>query len=445
MTAFLGGIVSVAAFFFVLGVLVLVHEFGHYLAGRLQGFGIDAFSIGFGPKLWEGRGKYNLWQVRWLLFGGFVKFRGEVEMEALQGAPEGQGPGELFFDKPRWRRFIVMVMGVVFNILLAYFLFAGLLMVGLEESLLKDQAPRIGWVAPDSPAAKAGILSGDVLLTLDGRSVANWDRAREEIFSLTQKPYAVQVERGMEKRTFEVEPRTAELLHQPVGDIGVYPALPPIIGGVADPSPALAAGLKPDDRIEALDGASMEYWDQFQHAMLAGGDKPRQFRVLREGRALDITVVPKWDEQAKRFIAGVTPKESAWVRYPFPACLAKAGQITLDQSTLAVRTIKRLVERKIALSSLSGPVSIAYITGKVAQTGFYNILWLMAIISLQLGFFNILPIPGLDGGQILILAAEGLARRDFPAAIKDRILQVGFGLLILLFAVILVMDVAKFF
>ena len=445
MTAFLGGVISVAAFLFVLGSLVLVHEFGHYLAGRLQGFGIDAFSIGFGPKLWEKRGSYNLWQVRWLLFGGFVKFRGEVEMEALQGAPEGQGPGDLFFEKPRWRRFIVMVMGVVFNILLAYFLFAGLLMVGIEESLLKDQAPRIGWVAPDSPAGKAGILSGDVLLALDGRSVANWDQAREEIFSLTQKPYAVQVKRGNEAKTFEVAPRTAELLRQPVGEIGVYPALPPIIGGVADPSPALAAGLQPDDRIEALDGVSMEYWDQFQHAMLEGGDKPRNFRVSREGKTIDIAVVPKWDEQAKRFIAGVTPKESTWVRYPFPACLVKAGQITLDQSTLAVRTIKRLVEHKIALSSLSGPVSIAYITGKVAQTGFYNILWLMAIISLQLGFFNILPIPGLDGGQILILAAEGVARRDFPAAIKDRILQVGFGLLILLFAVILVMDVAKFF
>lgn len=445
MTAFLGGVVSVAAFFFVLGALVLVHEFGHYLAGRLQGFGIEAFSIGFGPKLWEKRGSYNLWQVRWLLFGGYVKFRGEADLEAIQGAPEGQGPGGLFFEKSRGKRFIVMVMGVVFNILLAYLLFAGLLMAGIEESLLKDQAPRVGWVAPDSPAGKAGLLSGDVLLILDGRPVANWDQAREEIFSLTQKPYVVQVKRGREQMSFEVAPRTAELLHQPVGDIGVYPALPPIIGGVADPSPALAAGLRPDDRIEALDGVPMEYWDQFQHAMLEGGEKAHRFTVRRDGQVIEIALTPKWDEQAKRYLAGVSPKESQWVRYPFPACLAKAGRITLDQSTLAVRTIKRLVEHKIALSSLSGPVSIAYITGKVAQTGIYNILWLMAIISLQLGFFNILPIPGLDGGQILILAVEGAARRDLPAAIKDRILQVGFGLLILLFAVILVMDVAKFF
>jgi regulator of sigma E protease len=441
----LGGLLSFAAFFFVLGVLVLVHELGHYLAGRLQGFGIDAFSIGFGPKVWEHKGSYNLWQLRWLLFGGYVKFRGETDLEAVQGAPEGQGPGELFFQKPRWQRFIVMIMGVVFNVLLAYALFAGLLMVGVEESLLKDQPPRVGWVAPDSPAVKAGIQSGDVILSLDGRDVKNWDQAREEIFSLTQAPYTVEVQRGGERKSFQVAPVTATLLRQPVGDIGLYPALAPVIGGVADPSPALAAGLKPDDRIAALDGVAMAYWDQFQQAMREGGEKAHVFSVERGGEKLEITVKPEWNEQAKKFLVGITPKESTWVRYPFPSCLPKAAQITLDQSTLAVRTIKRLVERKIAFSSLSGPVSIAYITGKVAQTGVYNVLWLMAIISLQLGFFNILPIPGLDGGQILILAVEGVARRDLPVSVKERILQIGFGLLILLFAVILVMDVAKFF
>lgn len=445
MTAFLAGLVSILAFLFVLGSLVLIHEFGHYLAGRLQGFGIDAFSIGFGPKAWEKKGAYNLWQVRWLLLGGFVKFRGETELDSVQGPDTTAGPGELFFKKPRWQRLIVMVMGVVFNVLLAYVLFAGLVMVGLEESLLRGQPPRIGWVAPDSPAAKAGLREGDVLLSLDGNRVSDWEGAREVIFSLSQKPYPIQVLRGTKDETFTVTPVTATILRQPVGDIGVFPALLPIIGGVADPSPAQAAGLKPDDRIVAMDGVPMAYWDQFQRAVKEGGNKPERFTILRDGRTFDVTITPEWNEQDKRYLVGVAPKESQWVRYPFPACLGKAARITLDQSTLAVRTIQRLIERKVALSSLSGPVSIAYITGKVARTGIYNILWLMAIISLQLGFFNILPIPGLDGGQILILLVEAAARRDMPMGVKDRILQVGFGLLILLFAVILVMDVAKFF
>ena len=155
--------------------------------------------------------------------------------------------------------------------------------------------------------------------------------------------------------------------------------------------------------------------------------------------------MPKWDEQAKRFIAGVTPKESAWVRYPFPACLrqSRPNHPGSEHARGADDQAPGGAQDRPQLSLRSGEHRLHH--GKVAQTGFYNILWLMAIILLQLGFFNILPIPGLDGGQILILAVEGAARRDFPAVVKDRILQVGFGLLILLFAVILVMDVAKFF
>ena len=131
--------------------------------------------------------------------------------------------------------------------------------------------------------------------------------------------------------------------------------------------------------------------------------------------------------------------------YPFPSNFAKAASLTLQQSTLAYRTLKRLVTRQVGLSALSGPVSIAYITGKVARTGHYNLLMLVAVISLQLAFINLLPIPGLDGGQILVLAVEGLFRRDLPMVVKDRILQAGFVLLILFSVAVLFLDVAKFF
>lgn len=443
MSAVLGALFSFAIFLFVLGVLVVVHEFGHYLAGRIQGFGIDAFSVGFGPKLFELKGRYNLWQFRWLLFGGYVKFRGEAGEE--ERPAESPLPGELFYRKPRWQRFLVMIMGVVFNALLAYLLISGLVMVGVEESLLRDQPPRVGWVAPDSPAAKAGIHPGDVLVSLDGRHVANWDQAREEIFSLTQRPYAVTYRRGDAVASVKVSPETAEMLHQPVGEIGVFPALPPVIGGVADPSPALAAGLRPGDKILSMNGQRFQYWDEFQRAMKGSTGAASTFTIERDGKAIDLTVTPQWNEKEKRFLVGITPQESTWVRYPFPSNFGKALRVTVDQSTLAYRTIKRLIEHKVAFSALSGPVSIAYITGEVARTGVYNLLWLMAIISLQLGFFNVLPIPGLDGGQILILAVESCARRDLPMIVKERILQVGFGLLIVLFAAILVMDVAKFF
>lgn len=435
-------LISVVTFVAVLGVLILVHEFGHYLAGRAQGFGIDAFSIGFGPRLWEKKGLYNLWQVRWILAGGFVKFRGEAGEEEPSAF---QGPGELFFKKRRWQRFLVMVMGAAFNVLLAYLLFSGLVMYGVEESLLVDQPPRIGWVVPGLPADRAGIRQGDVILTVDGRGVRNWDDAQQEILMLSQKPYRIEVQRDGQRLACTVTPEPATLLKQPVGEIGVAAAIPVVIGAVADPSPALAAGLKPGDRILSLDGREVTYFDEFQRAMALGQGEPRKLEIERDGQRREFSVTPDWNEKEQRYILGIRGKDTTWVRYPFPRNFAKAWSMTLQQSTLAYRTIKGLIERKIALGSLSSPLSIAYITGEVAKTGPYNLLMFVGIISLQLGIFNLLPIPGLDGGQILILLVESAMRRDVPMRVKERIVQVGFALLILLFVVIFSLDVAKFF
>lgn len=435
-------VLTILLFLLVLGALILVHEMGHYLAGRLQGFAVDAFSIGFGPRLVDWKGRYNRWQIRWIPMGGFVKFRGEAGPDGE--APADAGPGRPFYEMARWRRFFVLVMGVTFNALLAYALFAGLVWHGVEESLLRDREPRVGFVAPGLPADKAGVLSGDVLVQLGPRKVANWDDAREEI-ALNQRPYDLVLRRGDETFTLRVEPVAATFLKQPVGEIGVFPALPPVIGAVADPSPALRAGLSPGDRIVSLDGRSFSYWDEFQRAMADSKGEPRRLVVEREGVQREVEVAPEFNQEAGRFLLGIAPQESVWTRYPFPTNLSKAASLTLQQSTLAYRTLKRLVTRQVGLSALSGPVSIAYITGKVARTGIYNLLMLVAVISLQLAFINLLPIPGLDGGQILVLGVEGLIRRDLPLIVKDRILQTGFVLLILFSLAVLFLDVAKFF
>lgn len=429
-------------FLLVLGALILVHEMGHYLAGRLQGFAVDAFSIGFGPRLLDRKGSYNRWQIRWIPMGGFVKFRGEAGPD--DEAPADAGPGRPFYEMTRWRRFLVLVMGVTFNALLAYALFAGLVWHGVEESLLREREPRVGFVAPGLPADKAGVRPGDVLVQLGSRKVSNWDDAREEI-ALNQKPYDLVLKRGGGTLSMRVEPVAATFLKQPVGEIGVFPALPPVIGAVADPSPALRAGLAPGDRIVSLDGQAFAFWDEFQRAMASSDGAPRRLVVEREGSRREVEVAPEFNAEAGRYLLGIAPQESVWTRYPFPSNFAKAASLTLQQSTLAYRTLKRLVTRQVGLSALSGPVSIAYITGKVARTGLYNLLMLVAVISLQLAFINLLPIPGLDGGQILVLAVEGLFRRDLPMVVKDRILQAGFVLLILFSVAVLFLDVAKFF
>ncbi|NMB99567.1 MAG: RIP metalloprotease RseP, partial [Thermoanaerobaculaceae bacterium] len=244
-------------FLFVLGILIIIHEMGHYITGRVLGFSIDAFSIGFGPKIWEKKGKYNLWQIRWILMGGYVKFKGELFEEEAK-----EDPG-FFYNKKRWERFLVMVSGVLFNIIFAYLVFSFVSLYGIEESVLRDKPPVVGAVVKDSPSEKAGLSRGDVIVSIDGRKVRNWEEAREEISSLMQKDYEIEVLRNNKKVVLTVSPRMVEFLKQPLGDIGVIPAFPPVIGGVQKDSPAEEAGLMADDEIISVNGEKINFWDEF--------------------------------------------------------------------------------------------------------------------------------------------------------------------------------------
>lgn len=442
MNAIMDFLFSAAAFVVVLGILIVVHEFGHYIAGRLQGFAIEAFSVGFGPKIWEYAGRYNLVQLRWFPLGGYVKFPGE------SGDPSEEtdfnGPGQNFSKKKRWQRFLVLVMGAGFNIIFAYFIFSGLAMVGWQESITKDLPPVAGVVEPSYPAYKAGMREGDLIVSMDGRKISNWQQAREAI-GINQEPYEIKVKRNDEVLSFNVTPKIFTFLHQPVGEIGVYPKLSPVIGGVYKGSPADKAGIRPGDRIISVDGTKVKCWDEMQRIVSKHPEGTKEFEIKRNGKRFKIRVTPRWENQFNRYMVGIAARETVTVRYSFPSNLVKAWKVCLQQSTLAYRTIVKLIKRKIGLNALSGPVSIAYISGEFARTGFYNFLMLLAIISLQLAIFNLLPIPGLDGGHLFVLLIEAAIRRDLPSIVKERIIFVGFALLILLFIFITFMDVAKFF
>lgn len=438
MTFALNFVFSAVVFLFVLGILIIIHEMGHYITGRVLGFSIDAFSIGFGPKIWEKKGKYNLWQIRWILMGGYVKFKGELFEEEAK-----EDPG-FFYNKKRWERFLVMVSGVLFNIIFAYLIFSFVSLYGIEESVLRDKPPVVGAVVKDSPSEKAGLSRGDVIVSIDGRKVRNWEEAREEISSLMQKDYEIEVLRNNKKVVLTVSPRMVEFLKQPLGDIGVIPAFPPVIGGVQKDSPAEEAGLMADDEIISVNGEKINFWDEFSLFIKDSGGNPVDVKVKRGNAYLDLKVVPLYVVTEQRYMIGITVKDSQFVRYQLPKNFLKAGTMIFQQAGLAKRTVEKIFKRKIPLKALSAPPSIAYITGKVARTGLYNLLFLMGVISFQLGFFNLLPIPALDGGQILVLAIEGAIRRDLPEVVKEWILKLGFGFLLLFFVLILFLDLFKY-
>lgn len=438
MTILINFILSAIVFLIVLGILIVIHELGHYTAGRVLNFSIESFSIGFGPKIAEFKGKHNLWQLRWLLFGGFVKFKGELQED------EGKDEPGYFLNKKRWERFLVMIMGVAFNVIFAYFIFSFICLIGIEESIIRNKPPVVGAVLPDSPSYKAGIQRGDILLSFDGRKIKNWEEAREEISSLMQKDYKIQVLRDGKIMEFTISPVMVEVLKQPSGEIGVIPSFPPIVGGVQKDSPADKAQIKPGDQIVAINGKEINYWDEISLLLKDNGEKEVTIRVKRDNNFLDLKVTPQLDKEQNRYLIGIQVKDSEFQRYTFPKNFVKAGGMVVDQTLMTKRILEKLVQRKIPLKALSAPPSIAYITYKVARTGLYNLLFFMGIISFQLGFFNLLPIPGLDGGQILVLLIEAIIRRDLPEMVKEWILKIGFAFLLLFFFLILFIDIFKY-
>jgi regulator of sigma E protease len=283
-------------------------------------------------------------------------------------------------------------------------------------------------------------------VSVDGRQVANWGQAQEEIFTLTRKPYTLKVARGGQELAFRITPRVEKILGQEIGSAGVFPALPAVVGGIAEDSPAKAAGLEVGDEIVALDGQPVAYWDQLQQTIAHGGQGAKDFAVRRGDKVLHLPVSPRWNEQAKRWMVGIEVQRTRWVQVPFPQCFAKGAQMVVEQSLLVYRTLKKLVTARMGMSSLSGPLGIAYIAGAAAKapTPIYDLLFLTASFSLQLGLLNLLPIPVLDGGHIFILGLEGTLRRDLPDRVKERLLQAGLAALLLLFAAILVLDILKF-
>ena len=448
MSAFATILVSIVSFVAVVAVLVIVHEFGHYIAAKLQGFGVEVFSIGWGTKrmiLWEYRKGAEAFQIRALPIGGFVRLMGESGYE--EDVPDGVADRKIFFKRKRWERFLILVMGAAFNILFAYGLYVGLAWYGIEEGLDTSLAPRVAYVVPGSAGQAAGIREGDVILSVDGRGVSNWQDVYMEIMTLTRKSYPVIVRRGERELAFRVTPGTARILKQEIGDIGLIADFPTILQGVGRDSPAERAGIRPGDEIVAIDGNPVQYWGQLHKQIAFGGGTKRELTVKRDGGTLTVAVTPEWNEEAERYMVGVQGMRSRVNRYPFPSCFAKAGGIIADQSLLLYRVLKKLFTRKIGMNSLSGPVGIAYIAGQMAQEPrpFNSLLHLLAMFSLQLGILNLLPIPVLDGGHIFILAVEGAIRRDLPDAVKERLLQLGIGLLLIFFLAVFIFDILKFF
>ena len=428
---------TVLAFLFVLGVLVFVHELGHFLAAKRVGIRVIKFQLGFNPTIASFRRGDTEYGIGALPLGGYVKMAGETTEDEIAGQPDE------FLSKTRWERFQVLIMGPVMNLLLAFVLLAVVLYQGAEVGSYEDQPVVVGSVAAGSPAAKADIAPGDRIVSVADHRVDTWEQFYITVGARPNREITVGLLRNGLDVTRTLTPVVAPGQSRfEIGDIGVLPNVHPHLTSVNAGEPGARGGLMKGDIITAVDGAVMTFHAQFRDAIAKHPGKTMTVSILRDGKPMDLTITP--DTHGTIGWLGVLPvDDTRSIKPTFVEALGLSARRNVQMAGMIGQTIWGLVTRQLSPKQLMGPIAIAQVSGETAQLGWIALISLMATISLNLGLLNLMPIPLLDGGHIFIMGLEGLARRDFSVRVKEKMLLAGFVVLMTLMVTVIYNDLAR--
>ena len=422
----------------VLGIMILVHEFGHYAAAKWFGVRVDVFSIGFGKRLTGFRRGGTDYRISALPLGGYVKMAGENPLESRSGAADE------FMSHPRWQRFVIAVAGPAMNIILAVVLLTGVFMVHYEHPVYLDQPAVVGWVLENSPAAKSGIEQGDRIVRIEGQQNPTWEDVLLKVAIASKGPMDIAIQRGNEILEKQVQPETEG--SDPYATVGWLPDQPITVTELEPNMPAAQAGLKLGDEIVAVNGTPMRSLLSVIHYLRQNGSKPVDVAAVRNGQQLSFRITPVQTEEdgQKNYRLGFQSRPVQIDKLPFAQALNRSIDENKRYSLLIVDLVRKLAQHKASIKQMEGPIGIARASGDAArQPGWTPLLSLMAMISLNLGIFNLLPIPILDGGIILLLIIESALRREISVKIKERIYQTAFVFLILFAVVVIYNDLMK--
>ena len=424
------------AFAFVLGVLVFVHELGHFLAAKRVGIKVLKFQLGFNPTIVSFRRGDTEYGIGALPLGGYVKMAGENPDEARSGRPEE------FLSKSKWERFQVLIMGPAMNLILAVVLLAIVLYRGAEVPAFENQPPVVGAVTAGSPAEKADIRPGDLVISVADRPVTTWEGFFIGVGTRANREIPIALIRDGSEMEVRVTPVASRESRFEIGDIGVLPNVHPSIRAVNSGEPADTAGLKPGDVVLAVNGQTITFSSQLKSAIEKHPEAPITLWILRDGAQLTVSATP-----ARRGEIGLLGIQIADATTSIQPGAIEAVGMSIERNVqnagLIFRTVWDLITRETSPKQLMGPVAIAQLSGESAQLGWIALFSLMASISLNLGLLNLLPIPVLDGGHIFIMALEGVARRDFSMRVKEKMLLAGFVVLMMLMVTVIYNDLTR--
>lgn len=424
---------TLVAFIFVIGVLITIHEAGHFGMARMLGAPVEVFSVGFGKRLWGFERGGTDYRISLIPLGGYVRIPG-LGPDESDIIGDGEVSAELL---PRWKRALILLAGPITNIVAAVGFVALAFMLGVETPTYLGEPPVVGWVEPSSAAEIAGIRVGDTVHAVAGKPVATWRDLEVALLTAGKDPLTLSIERNGVNIEMPITLEKDSVYG--FGVSGIEPRIEPVIRPVPG-GPAEGAGIRAADRILSVNGQEVGQYYDLPRLIEPLPKTEITIGVLRDGEPRLFTLITR-DEGGKGKI-GVGPVIPTTIQELSPVPAVRSATIECQRMTLQTfRVIGRLLTGKTSIRQMSGPVGIAQISGDAARSGIQTLIMFMGVISLQLGIFNLLPIPILDGGHLAILAFESVTRHDLPLKVKERILEVGFYLLILLMLVVTFNDI----
>jgi regulator of sigma E protease len=425
------------AFLFVLGVLVFVHELGHFLLARWNGVRVLTFSLGFGPKLLKVVRGGTEYCISAIPLGGYVKMAGETPDDPRQGAPDE------FLSKTKWQRFQILIAGPLMNLLLAVGLMTFVIWNGATEPAYEQRTPVVGRVLPGSPAEKAGIRAGDVILAFADKDVTTWQGLQMRVVPRANREVPIVISRDGQRQQLTVVPE-AQTKYE-IGDLGISPSVHPEVVQVQPGSAAEAAGLKPKDVIVSFNGTDTTGFtlQQMIGEISKRAGQPVTLGVLRDGARIEVSATPRDQGGVGRLGINLSPFETVTTQPGFVQAIGLSLKQNWEWTAMIGEMLAGLFTAETSPKQLMGPLGIAEVAGGAASIGWAALFGTMAMVSLNLGLLNLMPIPILDGGHITILAIEGLARRDFSMRVKERMLMAGFAVLMLLMVTVIYNDLSR--